>query len=393
MTDVAVKITHISPKNFTSLVSVVTELRMHARLRDHPNINIMSHSLIRADVFIAVSALCIGDLHHNQKFIRSEDVPRILAHTMSGLLHLHECGILHNDIKPANILIQRTEVPDVYNYLLTDFGISKLNDGKKSDTTHAYMSPTYIDTRVPTVTSDFWALGKTLYQMITGTDYKTLGYKHIARRHPHEYYIELGIDVSQPYTESTIVRHFVDIVVDEMRRDVKYTRSLVGTVAYMLNEESYDYSSVSVDGYEAFPPYSGAMDHDIFFCSEVLSDDRDIPDRGMITDYYMLEDPYNILHDINTFRRDDSSSLEWYVSMVITYIRCCEAIGLIHGSLSSVQHLCFIVGIIDYISTNFFVNEVNTYIQMYKPGMELQDYYYDIVSVIQVLEGEFPHHD
>jgi hypothetical protein len=89
-----------------------------------------------------------------------------------GLNYSHRKGIVHNDIKPANIMIDSNNVPRV-----VDFGLacsSAVNSGRycvSTGGTPKFISPEYIiqnNTRYPA--SDMWALGVTLYYLATGQD-------------------------------------------------------------------------------------------------------------------------------------------------------------------------------------------------------------------------------
>jgi len=92
-----------------------------------------------------------------------------------GLAYLHalEPPIIHQDIKPGNVLID-----DSQNYSITDFGISAKSGGTSDhDTfedeersgTFAYMSPErYREDAEPSPSGDVWAYGAMLYEMITG---------------------------------------------------------------------------------------------------------------------------------------------------------------------------------------------------------------------------------
>jgi serine/threonine protein kinase len=83
---------------------------------------------------------------------------------LAGLEHLHERKIVHRDIKPDNILLQR-ETPR-----LADFGIARLLKTVSSMRlagTPIYMAPEAFD-GVRTVQTDIWSVGAILYQLLAG---------------------------------------------------------------------------------------------------------------------------------------------------------------------------------------------------------------------------------
>jgi eukaryotic-like serine/threonine-protein kinase len=82
-----------------------------------------------------------------------------------GLLHAHGKGVLHCDLKPANILIDQDGRPR-----LADFGQSRLSHEQTPALgTLFYMAPEQADLQaVPDVRWDVYALGALLYYMLTG---------------------------------------------------------------------------------------------------------------------------------------------------------------------------------------------------------------------------------
>jgi serine/threonine protein kinase len=118
---------------------------------------------------------------------------------LSGVAYLHARGIVHNDIKPANILLSRSEQP-----VLVDFGFAEkydLNDGAPStpnsfsvavpsigsspsprpktpiapfESNLAYGTPEYLSPerargyKHDTRKSDVWSLGVTFFEIIVG---------------------------------------------------------------------------------------------------------------------------------------------------------------------------------------------------------------------------------
>lgn len=82
-----------------------------------------------------------------------------------ALVHAHDKGILHCDLKPANILLDHERKPR-----LADFGQSKLtNEMSPALGTLFYMAPEQADlTAVPDARWDVYALGAVMYRMLAG---------------------------------------------------------------------------------------------------------------------------------------------------------------------------------------------------------------------------------
>lgn len=106
-----------------------------------------------------------------------EDMWHFIENVSAGLEYLHsypEKPVIHQDIKPANILIDATG-----QYLITDFGISvglrntlsrnSLQENTGSGTI-SYMAPERFDEgkSLPVMANDIWSLGATLYELATG---------------------------------------------------------------------------------------------------------------------------------------------------------------------------------------------------------------------------------
>ncbi|MBN9517152.1 protein kinase [bacterium] len=100
------------------------------------------------------------------------------ARLAEGLHYAHSCGVVHNDLKPANVLLTDDGQP-----MLLDFGVAEDLAHRATTTaiggTYPYMSPEHLDstrTRVPVTDprSDVYALGIILFEMFT-------------RRHPFRF--------------------------------------------------------------------------------------------------------------------------------------------------------------------------------------------------------------
>ena len=105
----------------------------------------------------------------------AEEAVQMLLPIADGLVAAHAHGIIHRDVKPANILA----VPDregAYNPKIVDFGIAKMaKPGGQILTEYGtvmgsveYMSPEQADGREVGEQSDVWALCVTLYELVTG---------------------------------------------------------------------------------------------------------------------------------------------------------------------------------------------------------------------------------
>jgi serine/threonine-protein kinase len=93
----------------------------------------------------------------------------IVARSAEGLDFAHKQNIVHQDIKPANIMYE----PESDTVKITDFGIAHITDSSKTKTgtvlgTPSYMSPEQLAGKQVDGRSDLFSLGVMLYQMLCG---------------------------------------------------------------------------------------------------------------------------------------------------------------------------------------------------------------------------------
>ena len=140
---------------------------------NHPNIVTVYDAGQEHDLtYMAMEFIDGYDLTH---YIREKKKPKvdwvldIIWHVAGALDSAHEVGIIHRDIKPANIMY--SEENDTIK--ITDFGIARVTDSSTTKTgtalgTPSYMSPEQISGEKVTGSSDFFSLGVTMYELLTG---------------------------------------------------------------------------------------------------------------------------------------------------------------------------------------------------------------------------------
>jgi serine/threonine-protein kinase len=149
------------------------EPQAFARL-SHPHIvPVFDVGLHDGQDFFAMGFMPGGSLaDHRDRFAEPRAAAALVEKVARAVQHVHEQQVLHRDLKPANILLDEQGEPRV-----TDFGLAKLCDSDLELTrpgavigTAAYMAPEQAAGQVDQIgaTTDVWALGVILYELITG---------------------------------------------------------------------------------------------------------------------------------------------------------------------------------------------------------------------------------
>lgn len=103
-----------------------------------------------------------------------KDLRLTLTYTLHGLKAMHEAGIVHGDIKPGNLLVDRNQ-----RVKLGDFGIARRlsgDDGSVVKGTTKYIAPEVVSDQFGPVGphSDLYSLGFTAYELMCGEHFETL---------------------------------------------------------------------------------------------------------------------------------------------------------------------------------------------------------------------------
>ena len=120
-----------------------------------------------------------------EKPLSVEETGRIVGQVAEGLAAAHQAGIVHRDVKPQNILIDRQG-----HAKITDFGIATGPDWTRVTKAGSiigsarYMSPEQVRSKPVDVRSDVYSLGVVMYEMLAGhPPFDGANMPEIARHH------------------------------------------------------------------------------------------------------------------------------------------------------------------------------------------------------------------
>lgn len=145
-----------------------------AGILSHPNI-VTVHDVVEASeegvTFIAMEYLRgtnLKEMLASEQRLSLDDTVHVVSEVAQGLEYAHSQGVVHRDVKPANILITRDR-----QVKLTDFGIARLDTSNLTTEgqllgTPNYMAPEQIQGAPTDHRADIFSLGVVLYEMLTG---------------------------------------------------------------------------------------------------------------------------------------------------------------------------------------------------------------------------------
>jgi len=138
------------------------------RKLEHPSIVRLYEFEKDGDVFFIVMDWVDGSnlrqaISNRRKPYSLEETSNILQPVCSALNYAHQQKVLHCDIKPANILLHVDG-----RILLSDFGVAQLAHEQAGGGTPPYMAPEQFMNKSVDARTDIYALGVTLYEMLSG---------------------------------------------------------------------------------------------------------------------------------------------------------------------------------------------------------------------------------
>ncbi|EFL21525.1 putative serine/threonine protein kinase, partial [Streptomyces himastatinicus ATCC 53653] len=154
------------------------EARAAARIRHSGVITV--HDVADEDglpviVMELIDGPSLDDVIDERGVVDPLEAARIGAKVADALAAGHDAGVLHRDVKPGNVLLDRGG-----RVVLTDFGIASMeapDDGATTKLTRSgeligsldYLAPERAQGQEPGPASDVWALGMTLYAAVEGS--------------------------------------------------------------------------------------------------------------------------------------------------------------------------------------------------------------------------------
>jgi len=165
------KDTHSAQVFASGLKMFLHEARIVAAL-DHPNVVKVLRYFEANGTAYFLMPFYHGQALHNQLestgTLNREDAKALMLPLMDALEYIHKEGVVHQDVKPANILMTEQGVP-----ILLDFGVAAADSGASGQTprlgSQGYAAPeqSEVDGRIGPWT-DIYGLAATLYRCVTG---------------------------------------------------------------------------------------------------------------------------------------------------------------------------------------------------------------------------------
>ncbi|MGW4803219.1 serine/threonine-protein kinase [Kitasatospora sp. NPDC004272] len=175
--EVAVKeltVSHLSEEDREMLQTrMQREARAAARIK-HPGV-ITIHDVLEQDgrpwiVMELVDGRALSDVITQDGTLTPREAADVGLQVLAALHRGHQLGVLHRDVKPANVLLEH----GTGRVVLLDFGIAKFEGAmditRPGDLVGSpdYLAPERAQGQRPGPASDLWALGATLYHAVEG---------------------------------------------------------------------------------------------------------------------------------------------------------------------------------------------------------------------------------
>jgi WD40 repeat protein len=173
--DVAVKLLAAGPWASKSFIERFRREAQNAARMQHPNIvaiyEVGSSQELHFFSMRLIRGGSLADLIKAYGKLEPQRAARLLRTIAEAVDYAHKLGVLHLDLKPANVLLDDNGTPHV-----ADFGLARrLEQGLATDNNEVSGTPSYMapeqctaGSRKITPATDIWGLGAILYELVTG---------------------------------------------------------------------------------------------------------------------------------------------------------------------------------------------------------------------------------
>jgi eukaryotic-like serine/threonine-protein kinase len=144
------------------------ELRAFAAV-DSPYLARIYDAVLEDNFLYAMEYFPLGSLAAPARPLTRDEVLRAVEHAARAAHDLHEAGLAHGDIKPANVMLHEQGAK------LSDLGLARVFatgaalTGMAPETSIEFLDPGLLRGDPPSRASDIWALGATLHRALSGT--------------------------------------------------------------------------------------------------------------------------------------------------------------------------------------------------------------------------------
>ena len=226
-------------KSETQRTKVKKEIKLLENL-NHPHvITYFSSFEENGNFYIILEYINGGSLEDKIKIAKEKNllvdekmVWDLLVQTLSGLLYLHENKkIIHRDIKPDNILIDKE-----YNLKISDFGVSAINKDDIEDILKChgtrsgplqFMAPEMLAGGTYEFKSDIYMLGLTFFNLMCGQ----LPEKKV--KQSENVFVSLNVEVKFPDYYSTDIRDFIqELLTVDVDKRPSAKRAFIKALSY-----------------------------------------------------------------------------------------------------------------------------------------------------------------